>query len=98
MTLTRLAFFKWLAAVGVGQAATTNGRYGQCLRRVPGKREYEWTTCYEECPPGEERCPLGHCQKPRVFQAQDARNVIEALEQHVCSVCGTVYVLITKGD
>jgi hypothetical protein len=84
----------WLAAL-VGQAATlqTTDRYQGSMRNA-------------KCKDGEEHCPLGHCQKPRPQWAHDSPSVIHStfvLEDdfgrqplHVCSMCGIVYVSITK--
>lgn len=73
MTLTRLAFFKLLAAVGMGQQVlqdcgsknpclTSNGHIGA----VPAWKCAALDGRVVECAPkeGEEYCPLGHPQKP----------------------------------
>lgn len=104
MTITRLAFFKLMAAVGIGQATTrtlpTQSSGEQCLgsdRSGPLK----WVPCHDECADGEEKCPLGHCQKPQkingttsslTLYAAGHGNAIEQIEISVCSVCGVVYV------
>lgn len=53
------------------------------------------------CKPSEERCPLGHCQKPaRIYPieysnegpTEGAQFVNPAGKLHVCSTCGIVYV------
>jgi hypothetical protein len=70
MTLTRAGFFKGLlAAIGLVQVLPKPDNK-QCLRQVPGKYEFEWTRCDADCEEGEERCPLNHCQKPRVVKVQ----------------------------
>lgn len=85
MTLTRLGFFKLLAAVGIGQSVLKAGpdqdtpRW-KVIKRADGTdcRPYDYVgadkdgnyVCIpEQCEPkpGESRCPLGHCQKPRLL-------------------------------
>jgi len=104
MTITRLAFFKLLAAFGLGQA--TVGSDKQCLREIPGhKGGVEWRHCDAGCEKDEERCPLGHCQKPTIrpllitsiganeneaIKLDDVR--LAPMAASVCSICGIVYV------
>lgn len=115
MLLTRVGFFKLLAAIGIGQATkVTTCKVGdvcelsysrgqlpqksddkQCLRQVPGKYKFEWTRCNVDCEEGEERCPLGHCQKPDMFMVDEV--ILAATTQrfvrqlHVCSTCKILY-------
>jgi hypothetical protein len=56
------------------------------------------------CKEGEERCPLGHCQKPTVLYLGEYTNRVtpqpneflmytsKIAEQHICTKCGIVYV------
>jgi hypothetical protein len=96
MTITRMAFFKLLAAIGLGQAAKANGAVtyprpcpdfpdGPCVETGPTKMS---------CKDGEERCPLGHCQKPAQVGLAAPENPSGTLFVHarVCSTCGIVYV------
>lgn len=57
----------------------------------------------EQCEPkpGESRCPMGHCQKPRTYYVKtypycsdltDVGGIPEGLGHSVCSICGIVYV------
>lgn len=39
----------------------------QCLRWSHDKHTFEWAKCDEGCEKGEERCPMGHCQKPAAY-------------------------------
>lgn len=96
MTLTRLAFFKLLAAVGIGQAVPRDQL--QCLQSNDGK-ELHFASC--SCESDKENCPLGHCQKPRringttsslTIYAADEGAALGQVELHVCSVCWIVYV------
>ena|SRR5271157_5555392 len=55
--------------------------------------------CPEEQKAGEEYCPLGHSQKPRMLPIREmvGEYVLELTpELHVCSVCGVVYLIIGK--
>ena len=105
MTLTRMAFFKLLAAVGIGQGIANAPVSVQCLEAGPGKKTWVWTKC--DCAEGEERCPLGHCQKPHtlVHIVHDLKNGgegfavtswrttdVEYIAPSICSTCGIVYV------
>lgn len=109
MTLTRLGFFKLLAAVGVGQAAHklrtkgvvwTGGEVGQAR---PTNEDAPTWAAVKICEKGEELCPQGHCQKPKringttsslTIYAADEGAALGQVELHVCSVCGIVYVPI----
>jgi hypothetical protein len=96
--MTRGMFFKMLAAL----AQDIN------IPRCSDARIGKDTACWvdQECKEGEERCPLGHCQKPmvvwlgeytqRVTTSQQPEWPI-AFEQRVCSTCGVVYVQPRKG-
>ena len=76
----------------------------QCLKPGPGKKTWVWTRCDADCEEGEEKCPLGHCQKatriyPLEYNAKPGsfesyQFVDTSGKLHVCSVCGTVYVPI----
>jgi hypothetical protein len=62
--MTRGMFFKVLAAVGMGQQAQ---HFPMCKDAKIG----EVCLTDESCKEGEERCPLGHCQKPRHLSIVD---------------------------
>lgn len=83
MLLTRVGFLKLLAAVGIGQATRTQPTQPssdvliqtgplsdpatQCLKPSLDHRGWEFTKCNADCENGEEKCPLGHCQKPSAY-------------------------------
>jgi hypothetical protein len=106
--MTRGMFFKVLAAIGLGQTIRKDehGRKLECTTMWPNSASEICTTL--ECGPGEETCPLRHCQKPRAVaflryfdkpcmdRPADGENCVTAheltIEQHVCATCGIVYV------
>jgi hypothetical protein len=52
------------------------------------------------CKENEERCPLGHCQKPIIrmfYTIQSSQGVAGACEVNICSSCGSVYVPRKEG-
>lgn len=128
MTLTRLAFFKLVGAMGIGQAVNLKpneiccpDNMGQGATRneiLAGPKDQDdnficmasdehghlhFAPC--ACGTDEERCPMGHCQKPKringttssltIYAADDPGAALGQVELHVCSVCGIVYVPIT---
>lgn len=61
--------------------------------------EVKWSK--DPLPPGEERCPLGHGQRPEMILAQivypcpsnaTCFPMQVSRKQHICSICGIVYV------
>ena len=86
------------AMLGMGQqgAYTKNDDYGRtlsCTKVLDGDTLKEF--CAEmECGPGEERCPLGHCQKPSKAGLAKPISTDEQwfIDAHICSTCGIVYV------
>jgi hypothetical protein len=111
MTITRLAFFKLLAAVGLTQLPSQDPAGTQCLVSNDGI-ELRFAPC--SCGEGDERCPLGHCQKPTIVKVQQMTPMDSvawrdagteqvkvdfpsgAFELHVCSACGIMYA--PQGD
>lgn len=68
--MTRSAFLlKLLAVVGIGQSAQPpchpKGVITNVFESTP-----ECPSSKPECGEGESRCPMGHCQKPRVVNLQ----------------------------
>ena len=81
-----------LGAMGLrGQEPPFTGMAG-CV--VPCKQDPRFNR------PGEEYCPLGHSQKPREIAFEVMEHIdgwrSGGIGQHICSVCGIVYVPIEK--
>jgi hypothetical protein len=98
--MTRGMFFRMLAVMGFGQATVTldpsKMKDGECLRWTE-KAELVTVPCKAGCKKGEERCPLGHCQKPQAVDViVDAPRItlqtLQIEDARVCSICGIVYV------
>lgn len=96
-------FFKLLGALGLGQHCLKPegcsvppgwGEMPNANKCVALRDGLYWNApCSPsdvECKEGEERCPLGHCQKPHNQTA--IFGDIEEILGHVCSTCGIVYV------
>jgi len=85
--MTRAMFFKMLASLGLEQS---NKGTGSCIIT-------ELNPCISPCKEDEERCPLGHCQKPElgpvftIFGDENHLGVSKSTT-HTCSACGVVYV------
>lgn len=102
--MTRGMFFRVMAALGLGQAIKRpDGSDCKSSDLVVGSSS--GVVCLEPghgeppCKEGENRCPLGHCQKPRNVWVGEYTQMLPsnkewpiAFEQHVCSTCGIVYV------
>lgn len=91
--LTRLAFFKWLAAaVGLQEPVHTlvgglKGWQDTCVTTHGFPRPCEAKEGWEEC-------PVGHYQKPRRTERMAELGHFWGvwMEPKVCAVCGVVYV------
>ena len=88
-----------LAMLGLGQWSGSSHSSGvpMCFGWVDGQMAQIECPCDE----GQERCPLGHCQKPRQFDVREASmaavfNDNDHLLLHTCSTCGIVYVKVAS--
>jgi hypothetical protein len=100
--MTRAMFFRMLGALGLGQQAhdLPTQPYGCVIAGsnlvCNGKTMQPGGV--PKCADDEERCPLGHCQKPGLIlvKVYPFSGLLSGqpyhLEQHVCSTCGIVYV------
>jgi hypothetical protein len=112
--MTRGGFLKAIGLGWVGQSVALKSRPdgSEC---VPSDFVVDTSTgkvCLEaggtlKCGPGEERCPLGHCQAPDYLDVMVGRsdvavhsmrltdshgNVMKDVNVKVCSTCGIAYV------
>ena len=66
--MTRAMFFKMLVAFDYLVANNPRFAPPQDVQRLPYTPPPEFPPQQPACKQGEERCPLGHCQKPDYFE------------------------------
>jgi hypothetical protein len=90
--MTRGMFFKWFAAaLGFGQEGVYTKTGENCRKLLCVKLTDGTELCTEkECGEGEDRCPLGHCQRSNIFYLGEPG---KGAYVHSCIVCGVAYGL-----